>query len=211
MKGVVDAGGLRVKHSVCGTGRTCTDCHSPTAHGQAVSWPRTVTMEMCFDCHVTTEGPTECDSCHTDRRPSDRAQSSTFAVTHGPNYEQTHGMGRMTTCTACHEDSKCAGCHGAGVPHGARFPGKHGGFALDPSAECMSCHREEFCNDCHGTQMPHPDSFMARHPDLVEQFGQESCNRCHAEPDCTECHVKHVHPTSIEQQGTFDIPGSGGD
>lgn len=209
--GITEANGLRVKHSVCGTGQTCTDCHSTTAHGSAVSWPRTVTMEMCYDCHAKTEGPTECDTCHTDRLPSERVSSSTFQVTHGPNHEQTHGMGRMSTCTPCHDESKCEGCHGSGVPHDARFLSRHGKLALGSDAKCTSCHLKQFCNDCHGTQMPHPDTFMAKHPDLVEQFGQDSCNRCHAEPDCTECHVKHVHPTTLEQQENFglDVPGAG--
>lgn len=203
--GVVENAGLRVRHSECARAHTCTTCHSPTAHGSALAWPRTASMELCFECHADVGAPVACDSCHSDRLPTDRIKTGTFAVTHGPDYLTTHGMGRMTTCGPCHAPDKCVGCHGAGVPHAARFVQQHAQIAADPAADCTSCHLQTFCSNCHGLEMPHPPSFTAEHSQIVEREGEEGCATCHAPDDCTRCHEMHVHPTTIEQLEGFGI------
>lgn len=205
-KRISDSEGLRIKHDTCAVTRECTDCHSPTAHGTATTWPRTSTMEMCFDCHGEGGATDECDSCHAERLPEDRIQSSTFAVTHGPNHLKTHGLGKMSSCTACHESSKCEKCHGTGLPHSIGFVNAHGPAAKSTKARCTGCHEKKFCSDCHVYQMPHTRAFMRGHAKTVEDKGEASCRRCHADPDCDECHRQHIHPVTLEQLNILGIP-----
>ena len=194
-----ESAGLRIAHATCALTRECGECHSTVAHGGASAWPRTSTMEMCFDCHGKSGAPDECDVCHAARLPSDRIQSSTFAVTHGPNYLRTHGMGRMSTCSACHEARKCAKCHGTGIPHEHGFVNAHGPSALSKQARCTDCHLKRFCSECHGYAMPHTRRFLLGHASTVKKDGEDGCRRCHADPDCSACHVKHIHPVDAEQ------------
>jgi len=199
MSGLVENNGLRIKHESCMIKRECTDCHSPTAHGAATSWPKTVTMDMCYDCHGSGTVSAKCDMCHTAKLPSDRVKTGTFSITHGPNHAQTHGMADTSTCQQCHESTKCEKCHGGGVPHTADFVRTHGGAATGANAQCTSCHAKRFCIDCHKYPMPHPKSFKKEHGRIVERADDVACKRCHDPLDCTSCHVKHVHPTTLEQ------------
>lgn len=212
LAGISEAGGLRVKHESCAQANECTDCHGATAHGSALAWPRTASMELCLDCHAAVQGPTGCDSCHRGRLAADRIKTGTFAVTHGPNYQTTHGLGRMTTCGPCHDESKCAGCHGAGVPHGGRFVQRHSDIALREDATCEACHTQEFCSNCHSIEMPHPPSFTPEHATIVKRDGDTLCKTCHAPEDCVRCHEMHVHPVTLEQlRGLGVIPPDGGE
>lgn len=211
LAGLVESGGLRIKHEICAQGQACTDCHSPTAHGAALSWPRTTAMDPCFECHATAGITTACDACHAGRLPSERIKSGPFVVTHGPDYLKTHGMGRMTTCSACHEQDRCARCHGAGVPHGVKFVQQHASQAASSAAKCSGCHVEAFCSDCHAYPMPHPAEFTPQHADIVEKDGRDGCLTCHVESDCVRCHVKHVHPTTLNQLRGLGVLGEGGD
>lgn len=210
LREVVSNAGLKIIHTSCAKTRECTECHSPTAHGTAVSWPRTATMDMCFDCHGTDDVSGDCDLCHSAKLPDDRVKTDVFAVTHGPNYLKTHGMGKMSTCRACHEPSKCSKCHGAGLPHAADFVSNHAGAATDATAKCTDCHTEKFCLDCHIYPMPHPRTFTESHAKLVEEKGDTTCKRCHDPKDCTQCHEDHVHPTTLDQLRSLGVP-SGGD
>jgi len=201
--GVVETGGLRILHSECAQTRTCTECHSTVAHADAVSWPRTTSMEMCFDCHGGDGITDDCMACHTGRLARDRISTGTFAVTHGPEYLQTHGMGRMSTCVPCHQPQRCAGCHGAGLPHGPDFMRTHARSATDADARCQTCHQATFCSDCHVYEMPHTEEFVRGHASTIEADGEDGCRRCHQDPDCTECHERHVHPVTAEQLMQF--------
>lgn len=184
--------GLRIAHASCASGAVCSDCHSNVAHGESTSWARTYSMDSCLGCHVP-EKKTACDLCHEGRLPSGRITSGSFAVTHGPEWRSTHGMGDATTCMVCHTQDDCVGCHGAGLPHDADFFGKHGTYSIQAEAKCSGCHEESFCNDCHQIPMPHGDDFTQGHAlDAAEQ--PALCERCHADSDCTTCHEKHVHP-----------------
>jgi len=204
------SGGLRIKHSSCARGRDCTDCHSPVAHGEAVSWPRTSTMELCYDCHGQRGVPSNCDTCHEARLAEDRVRTGTFAVTHGPNAERTHGLGSMASCSSCHTSEKCAKCHGVGLPHPQDFVAKHGQISGLPTAKCATCHQESFCTDCHGYEMPHPKTFLNTHAEASEEAGLPTCQRCHAQDDCEQCHLDHVHPTTLEQMRELGkIPAEG--
>lgn len=195
LAGVTVSSGLRIDHGQCAVGSTCVDCHSTVAHGDAVSWPTTYHMDYCLRCHDSAQVSSSCDTCHVGKLDKTRPSTGPWAVTHGPDWERTHGMGDMATCSACHAEDYCARCHGAGVPHTERFFMAHGRYALEQSASCSSCHRDEtFCSDCHGMEMPHTTSFTRDHSDIVDADGDSACLKCHLEEDCTTCHVKHVHP-----------------
>lgn len=202
--------GLKISHKDCAVGRSCTDCHSTVAHGSALPWPRTPTMELCFECHGANGAPAGCDECHVERIPSDRIQTSSFSVTHGSNARKTHGLGAMSSCDPCHGSTKCQPCHGAGVPHGKNFASKHSDSAVAEGARCTGCHVVSFCNGCHRLEMPHPPSFVKEHPAAAAR-DERICKRCHDPRDCTECHERHIHPVTIEQLRRLglDIPKDG--
>lgn len=191
--------GLRIDHVQCAAGIQCSQCHSATAHGTATTWPRTPRMEQCYTCHGATNKVIGCDSCHAERREEQRVQAGTFSVTHGPNWESTHGMGEMRSCGACHEPEKCMKCHGAGVPHAGDFLSQHAKFSTQTEARCTSCHLETFCTGCHEYPMPHDEAFIIGHSDIVDTDGDTRCLTCHAQSDCTGCHESHVHPVTQEQ------------
>jgi len=192
LRGVVGSGGIRMDHAWCAVGASCTDCHSSVAHGTANQWIRSYDMDRCLGCHMES-GNVQCDLCHQGRDATARIKSSTFAVTHGPKWRSTHGMGSIATCNVCHSSSDCADCHGVGVPHEPSFIDEHSSFAAHEDARCASCHADSFCDGCHGIQMPHPARFTPRHSTAAKRQ-PKSCTRCHAASDCTDCHEKHVHP-----------------
>lgn len=191
---VTESRGLRVMHDPCAEGSRCVSCHSPVAHPDAVSWPSTYAMERCLECHGAREASRSCETCHTGRIRQLIPSTGTFPITHGPNWESTHGMGEMSTCSTCHAEDFCRPCHGPGVPHSNRFVSVHGPFAKSASAECLTCHQESMCGDCHGYEMPHPVSFTEQHSTIVAEDGEAQCRYCHQPQDCITCHDMHVHP-----------------
>jgi len=189
---VVSARGIRVNHALCSEGSACIDCHSAVAHGQDVGWQKSYDMEQCLGCHVA-RASTECDVCHEPRDRQERIASGSFAVTHGRTWRQTHGMGDVSTCAVCHSAADCGECHGAGVPHDAKFLQSHAETANQASARCESCHERSFCDGCHQTTMPHTRKFKTDHASAAKA-DRDLCARCHVDSDCTGCHEKHVHP-----------------
>lgn len=204
MNRAIDTGAININHAYCSATTPCTDCHSTVAHGKEISWVRTYDMETCLSCHVEA-GSVDCALCHVGRLPKDRITTGTFAITHGPQWEQTHGMGDSSTCAACHTAAACQTCHGAGVPHEPDFVRVHSEYAVDPEQLCVDCHDQRFCDDCHGLAMPHPNRFVRAHAQYAEE-DEELCRRCHLEPDCTVCHETHIHPG-----GALDTLPQGGE
>lgn len=186
------ANGLRIEHSSCAEGSSCSDCHSATAHGAKTTWMRVYDMDLCLECHVT-KASVKCDLCHEGRATEKRIQSGVFAVTHGPDWQKTHGMGNMATCSVCHTAATCDKCHGPGLPHDAEFMRKHSSYATASSAKCTMCHKQSFCDDCHGMKMPHPAGFTKNH-EKISNENPDACKKCHSDVDCTTCHEMHVHP-----------------
>lgn len=184
---------IKIDHNACAPNQNCVTCHSQAAH---LSEAASISMDMfeCLNCHNGVNQTAECDTCHAGRVPQDRLKSGTFAVTHNTNWLNTHGMGSMKACSACHADNDCGKCHGVGVPHGYNFQLSHGEFGASASAQCQTCHTENFCNDCHGTEMPHPVGFKEVHAQTVTEQGKEDCMTCHAQSDCDTCHTMHIHP-----------------
>ncbi len=193
LEGPSTVSGMRIDHSTCAVGSRCTDCHSATAHRDQISWVRTYDMDTCLECHVS-KASTACDLCHVEgRRAADRITSGIFAVTHGADWQKTHGMGNSATCVVCHTAATCEKCHGPGLPHDAKFISTHTTYATAPGAKCDGCHEKSFCDGCHGLQMPHSTEFKRKH--ATEAAADRAlCDRCHSAADCTTCHVKHVHP-----------------
>lgn len=211
MEGVIYANGRRILHEECARGSTCTDCHSTTAHGTQIAWPRTAQMDGCLECHATEDVFEGCDTCHDPRTPRERLGTGPWVNTHGAGWQTTHGMGDGTTCAACHPDGYCVRCHGIDLPHGDDFINRHSTDANADPAACDSCHdRETFCRDCHGIEMPHPASFATDHPGLVETGGEEACRRCHTQKDCDTCHEAHVHPGGATPTGPPVLRQRGG-
>ncbi len=194
MNGVVTVNGLSIAHSTCSKGRLCTDCHSATVHGTAVKWATTPQMNQCLDCHSTTQVNSKCTTCHSGRSVEQRLRTGEWAVTHGPGWKKTHGMGDLKTCAACHADTYCVRCHGIKLPHGPDYVRFHPVDALTNRQDCAVCHKQAFCDGCHGLEMPHPRAFTPAHSSIVKKQGQELCMRCHVQDDCTNCHVAHIHP-----------------
>ena len=194
MKRVVIANGISIKHELCIRGRLCTDCHSQTAHGGAVKWAKTPQMNQCLDCHAASKVRSDCTMCHSARSPQDRIRTGSWAVTHGPNWKQTHGMGVLKTCASCHPDNYCVRCHGIPLPHGPDFMRTHPVQAMSNRKDCAVCHKQAFCDNCHGLEMPHPVTFAPLHSSIVKKQGSAKCLRCHIQEDCDLCHLKHIHP-----------------
>ncbi|TLM70543.1 MAG: hypothetical protein FDZ70_09125 [Actinobacteria bacterium] len=191
---VVETAGIRMSHRTCvPRAARCTDCHSAVGHGR-VRADRAVSMDRCSRCHDGSTAAKECDLCHYGTPTRSDALNS-WAVTHGKNRHQTHGMGDAKTCYICHERSDCGECH-LPVPHETDWPRLHGGKALDLGLDtCRACHVDELCDGCHKTEMPHPDDWLPRHSGAVPKSEIEvRCRSCHAVGDCRDCHYMHVHP-----------------
>lgn len=194
LSGITVASGLRIQHKTCAEGSACVDCHAQTAHGDAIAWPTSYDMDRCLACHDAEKAFNSCDTCHEGKLTQARPENDAWRITHGPDWEKTHGMGDMTTCRACHREDYCTPCHGPGVPHGERFFETHAKTSRVAGSKCTSCHAREFCDSCHGIEMPHPPSFTPEHSSLVARDGDALCMTCHVRKDCTLCHEKHVHP-----------------
>lgn len=193
------ASGIRINHGTCAPSGSCDACHSAVAHGEATRWITEPTMEDCIACHRDQGAAVACDTCHAGKSQAERLSQGPWAITHGSNWEQTHGMGDLRTCNVCHEPSKCAGCHGVDLPHPAGFGGTHSASAIAAPDSCGQCHdRTAFCNACHGIEMPHPQGFLPGHRDIATGYDDASCMTCHHRQDCDRCHVMHTHPGNTD-------------
>lgn len=191
---VISRNGLRVNHVACATGTTCDDCHSAVPHAAASRWIRQPDMRSCISCHRTSGAAVACDTCHQGRQQGQRLTSGSWAITHGPQWRQTHGMGDLRYCDACHTRAYCATCHETPLPHAQGFYLDHGTEAMKPVAKCTQCHESSFCDGCHKTQMPHPAGFLSIHNAVAHGVNDPVCAKCHNERDCERCHVAHTHP-----------------
>lgn len=196
LAGVISDNGLRISHADCSPPPDkCDGCHTDAAHGTAVRWRREADMDVCTACHSERDAPLHCQACHSGKAPSDVQKAGNLKVTHGSDWERTHGMADLRTCITCHEQSDCVRCHGTVIPHPESFLATHGDEALLTEARCASCHTEQsMCNYCHGMTMPHPTGFKREHTEVAKSRTDAVCLRCHSDLDCLNCHTGHAHP-----------------
>lgn len=209
------ARGLRILHRACaGDTPTCDGCHSTTAHGKATRNPQGPVMQDCLACHSKRHAPTACTTCHEGKLPTDRIRTGTFAITHGSHWRETHGLGDLNTCEACHTAARCTDCHKTPIPHPADFGATHGSYAKRDSKDCQACHRDPaFCSGCHGLPMPHPAGFTKVHSKVAKSVDDSRCTTCHDQTDCVRCHVRHVHPggaRGVPVPPRIPVQGGGG-
>lgn len=193
-------GGYKINHATCAPGATCDSCHSTTAHGAATRWKRQPIMEDCTSCHTRKGASVECATCHTGRDRKERVAVGPWQVTHGPNWQQTHGLGALDSCVTCHPRDYCVRCHGVEVPHPATFGSEHGQAAIADRASCTVCHKSAaLCDSCHGVAMPHADGYLKIHSTEAKSIDNPRCMRCHSVLDCVRCHERHVHPGNAKE------------
>jgi hypothetical protein len=187
---------VRVRHSdfeeaACGT------CHGGAAHAAEGRWYIGPQMEDCLTCHrVSLNNVGVCDVCHPVEATSpSRDRPSAWRASHGPGWEQAHGMGDLSGCPACHAPSTCEQCHGVGLPHPPTWQREHG-TDLDAGTReaCQTCHEVQWCSDCHGVEMPHPEGFLPAHGPQATEAGEAACTRCHDIEQCYACHFYSSHP-----------------
>jgi len=205
---VVTNRGVAVRHSDF-IATPCGTCHDGTGHRLEARAYRAPEMDDCLVCHRTAGNNLNgCALCHPADAESSRADSKTsWRVTHGSNWTQTHGMGDPDTCSSCHQTTFCARCHGVKLPHPPDWPRTHG-RDLDNAvrADCGACHEAEWCERCHGgIEMPHGSSYLASHGKDSDARGEDACLRCHDKDSCVACHAAHIHPNG---PGVTD-PGGG--
>ncbi len=95
-------------------------------------------MEECVSCHEQKDVSIECTPVTSQEKQRARARGP-WQVTHGKDWEKTHGMGQMDSCSTCHPGDFCAKCHEVAVPTpGVR--GTHGELAIEDPESCQTCH-----------------------------------------------------------------------
>lgn len=192
--------GIQMNHAAPEkNGWSCVTCHSGASHPQGARNGSTYSMDMCLQCHgASTDNLTTCESCHIEGDEADDATvgMTPWRVTHGVNWQQTHGMGDLNTCKTCHSEDYCAACHNMPLPHAQTFLSTHGQDVLsrdNGDEDCLVCHKGSACENCHGLEMPHPDNFAKEHS-VIAKKDSEVCARCHTEKQCEDCHTRHTHP-----------------
>lgn len=189
------ARGLRIAHDPCARGVSCDECHATVAHGESSGRRASYTMDACTACHAAEKATLECASCHPEGTENAERSDGPWQVTHGANWEKTHGMGDLQSCRVCHSDGYCVRCHVVDVPHPGSFGKEHGPTYVRSPDSCRTCHDQtRFCDPCHGMKMPHPASFAREHGTEAVSMTDERCKRCHMMSDCVKCHESHIHP-----------------
>ena len=197
VRGIVHSNGLIIDHTACTKGIRCTSCHAGIFHESEDRMTVGYSMNTCLRCHQQNRvnQTIECNQCHDGQFRSRTTMPSGFRIVHGASWEQAHGLGDLSTCNACHNDTFCARCHGEGVPHPTTFLTTHGQVARSSPDGCPTCHKDtSICDTCHGIEMPHPQGFLQEHSSITYKTGRTVCMNCHIDFDCNECHVAHTHP-----------------
>lgn len=200
LAGRIEKNGVRIVHETCvEEDGSCDSCHSGTAHGTASRTPREYDMERCVVCHDRTGASKQCDTCHAAKLERQRLATSTWRVTHGPQWQASHGLGSVSYCVTCHPRGYCRRCHDVDLPHPASFTLDHGGDYEAHPDSCAKCHSvERFCDRCHGVRMPHAVTFLKQHPEVAKTRNDPNCLKCHYIEDCADCHTAHTHPGSTD-------------
>ncbi len=226
-EGVVEAGGVRVRHSdFIGGGADCVTCHGDTGHSQLRGVQTQPVMNACMRCHDGEGAPVDCTYCHTQ-------DLGVRAVAQRGGGMDTVGF-RQVDCYTCHDRRPCTECHGSEMPHppGFSFPAPRGlptriGTGLDAGTHaregfrnrevCWRCHfapgrpfepSDEGCR-CHGLF-----GFMHGGPAWVREHGlQATGQKPGALSTCDACHgpatlfCGFCHPPSYAERYA-PVPGA---
>ncbi|MCL6472432.1 MAG: hypothetical protein K6T91_06420 [Firmicutes bacterium] len=193
VKHTIISKGIRVSHKEF-SGYLCTSCHADIAHQIKGRIRNQADMDSCSGCHNYTEGDVTCEKCHPKNAETEKlASGGPWKLTHGPGWKALHGMGDPKTCTTCHDDNFCMGCHQSPVPHTKPWSYLHPAAAKQNVNGCYQCHKKSLCNDCHRIEMPHPEGFLKEHEFMVKDRGYDLCWRCHLPEACVSCHTKAAH------------------
>lgn len=206
----VESHGIRVRHREF-TAIRCSQCHAGSAHQLADRTYPTSHMDECVSCHTPrASDPATCQLCHIENVQRDTRGATAWRAVHGPNWERTHGMGRLTTCATCHESGTCERCHGTKIPHDPDWLQTHGPQATDArnKVKCVRCHESDWCTDCHGVTMPHAAGFIKQHASSAEKLGVEACRRCHSAEACDDCHMRSRHPQGPDDANSPHTPST---
>lgn len=187
LRGVLEKGGLRVRHRDFETVLSCGICHPGVGHqlsGVAVPGPES-TMSLCARCHVGGVAPSDCRTCHTDDLLRVGGEDAALGKIDLPAPKD---------CRGCHDLRPCTECHGIEMPHPPEWgdPKTHarkGAFGLDPV--CARCH-EEGCPQCHSRlHTNHGPDWQTKHQAISDGTG--CVLRCHdktkvGDDMCRLCH-----------------------
>jgi hypothetical protein len=174
-----------------GTPTQCVDCHGDDdAHGGSFGWE-------CADCHTTDgwggaafdhSGLTDCQSCHTDDKPSGH-YSGQCSACHNTNSwgNASFNHSGQTDCQSCHTGDKpndhysgqCSECHDTNswgnVSISHSFPLNHEGA----NSNCATCHPDSLNEyTCYGCHKHEPQKMQEKHEDK-DIFDISDCAACH--------------------------------
>lgn len=200
---VIEGESVRMRHETClPVGSRCVDCHGAAAHQPDTHRPLAPSMGDCSRCHDDVTASSDCVTCHLSGSSVTRTDVALtpWRITHGAQWELTHGMGELDSCRACHPAGYCAKCH-FDQPHPSGWPTDHGRIARDTKSiqsACLNCHIREYCDSCHLIEMPHPADWRPRHLEETQGKNDERCRRCHGAADCALCHELHTHPGRVD-------------
>jgi len=206
----------------------CEACHGDLRTVDLATTQQLPTMAACLRCHRDGAEERHCADCHLARRGGlieTRFEHGTLIPAHdglgdahGPDFKDHHSQeARQTgaTCTACHDQSECVGCHQGVIKPLDFHPGNylliHAVDARRGKPDCSACHRaQSFCVGCHersslgrrgDTQFNPVDPDRAFHPPGWASTGPgpnlhardarrsiTSCASCHREDECLTCH-----------------------
>lgn len=191
----VVASAVRVRHAELWS-RPCVDCHGGIGHKIEGRVYGVSQMQECVECHsVSARDPKSCDFCHHPNADDTAEEATLWRATHGPNWDDTHGMGDLESCISCHQPAQCADCHGVPLPHNEAWPQVHGlGLTAEYRTLCEDCHEPTWCSGCHGIDMPHAGTFLKEHDDQAATLGMDVCMKCHIKGACDDCHLRSSHP-----------------
>lgn len=195
--------------------------------------------DACATCHTSND----CMACHVRPVPapvaalpyrSDVVAPGVGVEAHAPEshdnffFINAHGTlagSDQSSCSTCHVESFCVGCHEGpsdGGYHPANFVARHAADAFGRDAECANCHNTQvFCRECHeqtglvGSGRLGPGYhegqtvWLLRHGQAARQ-NLESCASCHKQRDCTQCHgvlgafKVNPHPPDFDAQRAWE-------
>ncbi len=203
----------------------CRQCHRELPDAGSAQAPKPP-MSACTSCHTHAQSFAEarCAMCHVDLRRYPLKPVAQFS--HQGDFLRTHGewaRSGAAACAACHDQTKCAECHGATTRpmkpdllfpekvesafiHRGDWVSRHAIEAGADPASCRRCHGSGFCRSCHelnavapglaGTRDPHPANWISIHGQQARR-NIVSCAACHDQGRASTCLACHAGPGGV--------------